>query len=61
MATYQLPPSDEILTRIRLCRAEQAQLKKLLRAVLAIERADAARTQRQQTKSPVREEARHDG
>jgi hypothetical protein len=41
--TTQFPPPETILERIRLCREELAELKRLLRAARAALKADQAR------------------
>ena len=46
--TASLPSSDAIRKQVRLCREELAELKKLLRAALSAERAQAARMARTQ-------------
>ncbi len=46
--TDSLPSSEAIREQIRLCREELNHLKKLLRAALCAERAQAARTARVQ-------------
>lgn len=46
--TTSLPASAEISNRIRLCREELSELKKLHRAALNAERAQAARMARTQ-------------
>jgi len=41
-----IPTTKQILSRISQCRAELSQLKKLLRAAKALEKANAHRTSR---------------
>ena len=43
---FILPSSKEVLQRIQLCRGELAELKRLLRAVRALEDANEKRTSR---------------
>lgn len=43
-----MPKASQIRERIDLCRTELAELKRILRVAASMERADAARAERQQ-------------
>ena len=49
-ATVEMPKASQIRKRIDLCRTELAELKRILRVAVSVERADAARAERQQAR-----------
>jgi hypothetical protein len=51
-ATLQLPDPDQVQARIRLCRAELNELKRILRASLAAQRVKEAREARERLAQP---------
>lgn len=47
-AAAEMPKASQIRKRIDLCRTELAELKRILRFTVSVERANAARAERQQ-------------